>query len=103
MSDVKLELNKQGRGAFNVYVDDAKAGEMEVAKIGNDLVVYHTEVQPQYEGKGFAKELLNAMVDYARQHKLKVIPLCPYTLAQFKRHPDLYDDVWNKSWKTKEA
>jgi uncharacterized protein len=38
------------------------------------------------------------MVDYAREHKLKVIPLCPYVNAQFRRHPDQYQDVWNKTW-----
>jgi hypothetical protein len=35
------------------------------------------------------------MVDYARKNKLKVIPLCPYVHAQFKRHPKEYADVWN--------
>jgi len=38
------------------------------------------------------------MVTYAREKGLKVIPLCPYVSAQFKRHPDTYADVWNKDW-----
>ena len=42
------------------------------------------------------------MVDYARKHDLKVIPLCPYVHAQFKRHPDEYADVWNKQEEKKE-
>jgi predicted GNAT family acetyltransferase len=49
-----------------------------------------------------AQQLLNHMVEYAREHKLKVIPLCPYVLAQFKRHPEKYVDLWNKDWHTKE-
>jgi uncharacterized protein len=42
--------------------------------------------------------LLSTMVDYAREHKLKVIALCPYVHAQFERHPDKYSDIWNKNW-----
>jgi predicted GNAT family acetyltransferase len=38
------------------------------------------------------------MVGYARERKLKIIPLCPYVQAQFKRHPDTYADVWNQHW-----
>jgi uncharacterized protein len=43
-----------------------------------------------------AKKLLSAMVDYARKNQLKVLPLCPYVLAQFKRHREEYADVWEK-------
>jgi uncharacterized protein len=40
--------------------------------------------------------LLTAMVDYAKGHQLKVVPLCSFVHAQFKRHPDMYEDVWKK-------
>jgi hypothetical protein len=38
--------------------------------------------------------MLQAMVDHARKNGLKVIPLCPYVHAQFKRHPQEYSDLW---------
>ncbi len=34
------------------------------------------------------------MVDYTRKNGLKVIPLCPYVLAQLQRHPEEYADIW---------
>jgi uncharacterized protein len=36
------------------------------------------------------------MTNYARSHRLQVIPLCPYVHAQFKRHPDEYADLWRE-------
>ncbi|HEU4902844.1 MAG TPA: N-acetyltransferase [Flavisolibacter sp.] len=43
------------------------------------------------------------MVDYARKNGLKVIPLCPYVHAQFKRHPADYADVWKPDNAKKES
>jgi predicted GNAT family acetyltransferase len=96
MHNIQLDLNKNGQGAFYIGDGEERMGEMAIA-VGNDsLTVYHTEVSPKAEGKGFAKELLGAMVAYARENKLSVVPLCPYVHAQFKRHPADYADVWQQ-------
>jgi predicted GNAT family acetyltransferase len=102
MDNITLELNNFKRGAFLVREGVEQLAEMEVGIVGDNLTVYHTEVSPKLQGKGVAQQLLNHMVDYAREHKLRVIPLCPYVLAQFKRHPEKYVDLWNKDWHTKE-
>jgi predicted GNAT family acetyltransferase len=87
----------QGRkGEIQLFSDDKKAGKMDISVIGKKLTVYHTEVNPEYEGKGFAKILLERLVSYARENDLKSLPLCPYVHAQFKRHPEEYNDVWLK-------
>src|ERR1700712_2207172 len=96
MDDVILNLNEKGHGAFYIMDGEEQMGEMVVSIDGNNLTVYHTEVSAKAEGKGFAKKLLTAMVEYVRGKGLKVIPLCPYVHAQFRRYPDEYNDVWNK-------
>ena len=96
MTEVQLKLNHQGKGGFFAMNGEKQLGEMEVSVSEKNLVVYHTEVDPASEGKGIAKEMLATMVDYARKNGLKVIPLCPYVHAQFKRRADEYNDVWNK-------
>lgn len=97
MEEVKLKLDENGRGYFYMLDGEEQIAEMEVSISGNNLTVYHTEVLPKAEGKGLAKKLLTTMVDHARKNALKVIPLCPYVNAQFKRHPEDYVDVWNKN------
>ena len=91
MAEVKLDLDESGHGGFRIYEDGKEVGVMVVSVAGGKLTAYHTEVN--VEGKGYAKELLNAMVDYAKSHQLKVIPLCPFVSAQFRRHPELYKSL----------
>ncbi len=91
----RTEIVLEGRkGEIQLFSDDKKAGKMDISVIGKKLTVYHTEVDPEFEGKGFAKILLERLVSYARENDLKILPLCPFVHAQFKRHPEEYNDVW---------
>jgi uncharacterized protein len=94
MEEVQLYLNEKGHGHFYINENDEQIAEMQISIAGNDLTVYHTEVSPKYEGKGLAKKLLSALVDYARKKELKIIVFCPYVLSRFKRHAAEYEDVW---------
>lgn len=91
----RTEIVLEGRkGEIQLFSDDKKAGKMDISVIGKKLTVYHTEVDQEFEGKGFAKILLERLVSYARENDLKIVPLCPFVHAQFKRHPEEYNDVW---------
>jgi len=96
MSEVKFDLNNGKRGSFYIEENNQKAGEMVVGISESALTVYHTEVIPEMEGKGLAKQMLDEMVDYARKYNLQVVPLCEYVHVQFKRHADEYKDIWKK-------
>lgn len=96
MPAIKFEINEKGRGAFFFEGDGKRLGEMIISISGEVLIVYHTEVEPEMEGKGIARKLLNAMVDHARVHQLKVLPHCPYVLSVFKKNPEKYKDIWYK-------
>jgi predicted GNAT family acetyltransferase len=98
MYTITSALNDQGRGAFFIEEGGKRIAEMVIAVDGKNLTVYHTEVSEKLKGQGIASELLANMVAYAREHKLKVIALCPYVLAQFDKHPDQYADVWDQHW-----
>lgn len=96
MEEVKLHIKENGKGSFSLAGQGKEIGKMVVGISGNYLTAYHTEVAPEAEGKGVGKKLLEAMVGYAREHQLKVIPLCVFVQAQFKRHPEKYADIWEK-------
>ncbi len=96
METTTVVLNNQNIGEVQLFSDDKKAGFMEIQVTDNLLTVFHTEVEPAYEGKGFGKLLLNQLVVYARKNNLSIKPLCPYVHLQFRRHPEEYKDVWAK-------
>ena len=54
---------------------------------GGNMVIEHTEVGKEFAGKGAGKELVETAVDYARAQNMKIIPLCPYANALFKKTP----------------
>ena len=50
----RTEIVLEGRkGEIQLFSDDHKAGKMDISVIGKKLTVYHTEVNTEYEGKGF--------------------------------------------------
>lgn len=97
MATIKTLLDERGNGSFKLYEGTIELGEMTVGIDDDKLTVYHTRVVPEEEGKGYAKQLLNALVDYARAHHLQVVPLCPYVHTQFQHHPEQYADLWIES------
>ena len=98
MNDIKLKLESNGKGAFVIEDDSERVAEMAIGISDGNLTVYHTEVSEKLKGQGVAKKLLANMVEYVRANKLKVIALCPFVNAQFKRHPEQYADIWNQNW-----
>lgn len=99
MNDIQVKLNDKGYGQFYIMEGDAQIARMDVGLRGNDLIVYHTEADPKTAGQGLGKKLLEFMIAYVREHHYKVIPYCPFVRGQFKKHPELYQDVWRKKGK----
>lgn len=59
-----------------------------------DKIIFdHTEVPQPLEGKGLAAKLTRTGLDFARANHLRVVPLCPYTAAYIRRHPEAQDLV----------
>jgi predicted GNAT family acetyltransferase len=52
------------------------------------LIIDHTEVPTQLEGKGIGKMMVEKMLNYIEEQGWKIIPLCPFTSSYIKRHPE---------------
>ncbi len=52
---------------------------------GDTLDFYHTYVPDEFRNKGLAEKVVEAAFRYAQEHRLKVIPTCPYISDAFLR------------------
>ena len=55
---------------------------------GGRLVLAHTEVPLELEGRGIGGRLVTAAVDRAAREKLTLVPLCPFARGWLERHPE---------------
>jgi predicted GNAT family acetyltransferase len=51
----------------------------------------HTFTPVDLRGRGIAGALVERLVADARREGFKIVPQCPYVVAQFERHPDWSD------------
>ena len=83
------ETGSKGRYSYRVDGDEA---ELTFSKVGEGLVIIdHTGVPPAFRGQGVAQALVARAVEDARAAGKKVLPLCSYAAAQFRRHPGWAD------------
>lgn len=93
---MEIQREEHGsKGAFFVSAQGKRLAEMTYSKAGDTrLIIDHTEVSDALKGKGAGKQLVTAAVNFARQQKIKILPLCPFARAVFEKTPE-FADVWD--------
>ena len=56
------------------------------------MIIDHTRVFEGFEGRGIARQMVLAAVDFARANNRKIIPVCSYAQA-FLTRTDEYQDI----------
>jgi predicted GNAT family acetyltransferase len=84
--------NDGKRGVFYIEDDGKEIGLMHYIFAGSDkMIIDHTEVNEEYEGKGLGMQLVKAGVAYARENHMKIVPLCPFAKKIFDITPAFAD------------
>lgn len=65
--------------------------EYRIDNEGN-MDITHTGVPRELEGRGIAAALTRYMLEYAKNNAIKIRPLCPYTSAYIRKHPE-YEEL----------
>jgi predicted GNAT family acetyltransferase len=74
---------------YVVMDGNTEAGFVEYIRTHGDLIVFtHTEVTPEYEGRGIGSALAKHVLDMARDEGFKVLPICPFIAEWITRHPE---------------
>jgi predicted GNAT family acetyltransferase len=97
MTDIDLStlepVNNSAEKQFEIELGDKKAVIVYMIN-GKNIIMHHTEVPPEFEGKGIAGKLAKFALDWSKENGYKVNPLCPYVKSYIKRHPEYQDNAF---------
>ena len=86
------QVNGQGGGRFNALKDGEEVGYVNYSWMGKDrLSMDYVKVRSELSGQGIGKEIVVAVADFAREHDLKITPVCGFARITFQRNEELHD------------
>jgi predicted GNAT family acetyltransferase len=84
-------VDNEDERRYEARIGDQLAGWVDYGRVQSRLVALHTEVPPEFGGRGIASALVRRVLDDARAAALTVTPRCPFFAAHFQRHPEDHD------------
>jgi hypothetical protein len=80
------------KGSFYIEKEGIRTAEMTYVWAGTDrIIIDHTDVGPALKGKNAGKQMIFKAVDFAREKRISIIPLCPFAKSVFARMPEIRD------------
>ena len=80
-------------GIFEAWLDGTQVGEMTYQRsTPQRMIIDHTRVYEGFEGRGIARQMVLAAVDFARLNSRFIVPVCSYARTLLTRTDD-YKDI----------
>ena len=73
---------------YEARIGGELAGWVEYGRVRTRLVALHTEVPPEFAGRGIALALVERVLADARAAGVTITPRCPFFRRHFERHPE---------------
>ncbi|WDR01259.1 GNAT family N-acetyltransferase [Devosia algicola] len=84
--------SQSDHGRYVIDLGDGFEAEMTYRMTSPKVMsINHTGVPTKFGGRGVAAQLVHAAIADARSEGFRIVPLCSYVAAQFKRHPEWSD------------
>lgn len=90
MSEIR---NNTEKNRFEYEVNNHIAVADYILTKDDRIVLTHTEVPKSMSGQGIGSKLAKTAFEYAKNHQLSVMPLCPFMASFVRRHRDEYADM----------
>jgi len=78
---------------FELRLDGELVGFAEYRPAGDSVIIAHTEIDAGHEGEGLGGVLVREALERIQASGKTVIPICPFTAAYIKRHPEFVELV----------
>lgn len=93
METIEIHKGEKGISFFSLNADGQEVGRMLVNVTPGILKAGFTSIGLAHRGNGFGKILVSAVVNYARENNLKIIPECGFVAMMFNKYPEIYGDI----------
>lgn len=93
METIDKYETENGTTFFSLKIDGHEVARMLIIITPGLLKAGHTGVDLSQRKNGYGKRLVDAVVAYARQNNLKIIPECGFVAMLFNKYPERYADV----------
>lgn len=91
MTEFQIEREEGGKGGRYVARIEGAEAEMTWTASESVDVIDHTFVPPELRGRSLGEALVLRAVEDARQSGRKILPICSFAAAQFRRHAEWRD------------
>jgi uncharacterized protein len=78
---------------YELWLGEEIPGGIEYETKPGVVVLIHTEIDPEFEGRGLGSKLISGALQDIRSRGLKLEPICPFVRAYLRRHPEERDLV----------
>jgi len=83
----KLEVTRnEAANTFEVRID-GYLSKLDYFQDDKNFVITHVGVYPEFRGQGVAGKIMEAALEYAKQHSLRVVPMCSYAAHYIRENP----------------
>jgi predicted GNAT family acetyltransferase len=86
-------VDNAAKHRYEAYVDGDPVGFLYYREGDEGLVLVHTEVDEEFEGRGVGGQLVAGALEHVRKRGLSVTPVCPFATSYIERHPEYADLV----------
>jgi predicted GNAT family acetyltransferase len=92
IAEAPVVIHNTEKHRYEIWLGDEKAGHLDYSLMLGEIHFVHTEVNPAHQGKNLAAILTReALADVRAQGKLKVVPVCSYTVRYMEKHVETQD------------
>ncbi len=84
---LEVQHNRE-KNRFEIDLGNEQVALIDYRMQGDDVyVLIHTEVPPEYRGRGIAERMAEAALETAKTEGRQVVPECPFVRKYIRRNP----------------
>lgn len=93
--DIKHKREEK-KGTFYTNENEKVLAELVYHIRGENIItIIHTEVNEDLQGNNLGNELVESAIEFARENRLKIIPMCSFAKTIIEKRKEELSDVLN--------